>query len=102
MVNTQASVHALRQFQERRHQVTVELDDFEDDACVEQRQGNRAATGPDLQQPLPGARRDGGNDLGDYAGRVQEMLAQSFLRFVVPVQEALLSAAIMASAMRRA
>jgi hypothetical protein len=102
-VHAQTPIHALGQIEERRHQITVELDDVQAGSSLEQRHGDRAATGPDFQQPFPGARRDRVDDGGDDAGRMQEMLSQPLLRpRRMSAQETFLSAAIMAWAVRRA
>lgn len=102
LMYAQTSIHAFCQPQELWHQIAVKLDDIQVGSGIEQGQGYRAATRPDLQQAFAGAWTDGVDDTGDNAGRMQEVLPQPLLRFGMAFQEALLSAAIIASAVRKA
>ena len=64
---------------EFRHHVAVDLDDVERARGLEQRHGDRAAPGTDLDQAVAGLRRDGAHDAVDRPGIVQEVLAEALL-----------------------
>ena len=70
-----------------RGQVAVELDHRQRAAALEQRLGQRAQAGPDLDQRLAGPRRDGPHDGVDHGRIGQEMLAEA-LAGDVPVRRA--------------
>ena len=60
-----------------RNHVAVDLDHLEPPAALEQRPGQRAEPGSDLDQPLAGLRIDRGDDTREHARVVQEMLPEA-------------------------